>query len=187
MARRKVPRDANGQPLPRLLVTYRCKGCGVKFRSTVYDGDPDPACPNLECSTVQTSVGFDPGGGRAPSVGGSLGVRAFDTATSIVMEDQGLTNLSDAGRAGDSMAPKLPIAQQRVADAMFDAGARQRLFGGGHPLNRIARGAGVASGGMPSIQLQPSNDYRDPMAALHEARPPVPTRVIAGDSVRPAR
>lgn len=186
MARRKVPRDANGQPLPKLLVTYRCKGCGVKFRATVYDGDPDPDCPNLECATTQTSIGFNPAAGRAPSVGGSLGVRAFDAATGIVMQDQGLTNLSDAPREGDSMAPKLPIAQQRVADAMFDSGARQRLFGGGNVLNRIA-GGHRAGGGVPPINLQPSADYRDPIAPIHAARASPPTHIIAGDSVRPQK
>ena len=79
------------------------------------------------------------------------------------------------------------------ADMMFhclleyDAGTVAHFEANWHPLNRIARGAGVASGGMPPIQLPPSNDYRDPVAALHEARPPVPTRVIAGDSVRPSK
>ena len=186
MARRKVPRDENGLPLPKLLVTYRCKGCGVKFKATIYQGDPDPDCPNLECSTTQTSIGFDPSTGRAPSMGGSLGVRAFDEATSIVMADQGLTNLSDAPREGDSMAPKLPIAQQRVADAVFDPAARARLFGGGHPLNRLARGAGVA-GGMPPVNIQPSADYRDPIQAIHAARSSPPTHIIAGDSVKATR
>ena len=84
------------------------------------------------------------------------------------------------------MAPKLPIAQQRIADSMFDPRARKQLFGGGHPLNRIAQGLG-AGGGMPPINIQPSADYIDPIAPLHQAKAEAATRIVAGDRVRPNR
>ena len=178
MARRKVPRDANGVALPKLLVTYRCKVCAVKFKSEIYEGDPDPACPNLECGAVHHPIGLDVSAGRAPSVGGSIGVKAFDFATQTVMEDQHLTNLSDATRAGDSMAPKLGHAQQRVADAMFDPKARASLFGGmrggGSVLNRIAQG-GVQQA---PITVQPSAHYRDPIAPIHAAAVAPPIRFV---------
>lgn len=178
MARRKVPRGPDGLPLPKLLVTYRCKVCAVKFKATIYDGDPDPACPNLECGEVQTAIGLDVAGGRAPSVGGSLGTRAFDRATDIVMQDQHLTNLSDAKYEGDSMAPKLGHAQQKIADSMFDPKARAEVFGGmrggGSLLNRIAgQGAGAASS-----LIQPSRHYRDPIAPIHAARSAPPVNII---------
>lgn len=183
MARRKVPRDANGVPLPKLLVTYRCRVCAMRFKATIYEGDPDPACPNLDCQTVQTPIGLDVSAGRVPAIGGSHHTRAFDAATQIVMEDQKLTNLSDATREGDSMAPKLPHAQQRVADAIFDPRARARLFGGntvGGLMNRLA-GAGAA--GAASI-VQPSQDYRDPIAAIHNVKSSPPTNIIASDTRR---
>jgi hypothetical protein len=175
MARKKARRGPDGLLLPQMMVTFRCRVCAVKFKAKLYADDPDPACPNLDCGVVQTPIGLDVAAGRAPSVGGSLTAKATDMAAEMVMQDHGMTDLQDAKREGDTMAPKLSIAQQRIADGMFDPKARAAVFGGqqqqqNNPmagaLNRIARN------GMGAAQqlVQHSNDYRDPIAPLHAAK-----------------
>lgn len=166
---------------PKMAITFRCRTCAMKFRVEQYDDDPDPKCPNLECGAVQTPIGMDVGGGRAPAIGGSLNTRAMDTATRMVMEDQGLTDLQEAKREGDTMAPKLSTTQQRMADSMFDPAARKALLGRarGNPLanriNALARGGAAAAG----VQVAAANANQapavDPIAAIHRAqtRPPV--------------
>lgn len=161
---------------PKMAITLRCTVCAMKFKVVQYEDDPDPACPNLECGAVQTPIGMDVGAGQAPAVGGSLHTRAFDTATEMVMQDHGLTNLSDGRREGDSMAPKLNHGQQQMADSMFDPKARQALLGRarGNPIantmNRLARGGATAAG--VSVAAANANQVRglDALAAIHNTK-----------------
>jgi hypothetical protein len=58
--------------------------------------------------------------GRAPAtIGQNIRVKAVDETARIVMEDGHYTDLRDNIREGEAMAPKLPQAQQALADAMF--------------------------------------------------------------------
>ena len=60
---------------------------------------------------------------RAPGlIGASVMVKAVDATAEIVMQDYKLTDLKDNVRAGESIAPKLPPAQQALADGMFGGG-----------------------------------------------------------------
>ena len=175
---KKIRRGADGLPLQGYLITYRCRVCAVKFKAEVYDGDPDPTCPNLDCGAVQTPVGMDVAEGRAPSIGGSLVARATDAAAQMVMEDHKMTDLQDATREGDTMAPRLTIAQQRVADGMFSAQKRQQSMGQGGgmaaAMNRIARqGVGAAS-----ALVQRDSNAVDPIAAIHSAKVKPPIHVV---------
>lgn len=58
--------------------------------------------------------------GEAPGIVGQKNVvKAIDMAAEIAMKDFGLTDLRDDCRQGESAAPKLPPAQQKMADTMF--------------------------------------------------------------------
>ena len=157
---------------PLSYYRFRCKGCGLTFRAATREGDPDPACPNLQCGAVQTSIGLDVAAGKAPGIGGGAMVKAMDYTANQVMSDYGMTDLASA-REGESMAPKLPPEQQRRADAMFDPKLRAEVFGGGGMMGQMVNamaGNAIASAGMPT---RPGEI--DGISAIHNQRfkPPV--------------
>lgn len=162
---------------PAVFYRFQCKSCALKFRAKLYDGDPDPDCPN--CSVTQTPIGMDVGGGKAPLVGGNVMVRAMDATAKAVMEDHGMTDLRSA-RQGESMAPKLPPAQQAQADAMFNPARRGEMFGGGNMLGQAF--AGVAASAMAGANFSAANTQGggiDPIATIHQKRYKPPIRVVA--------
>ena len=62
--------------------------------------------------------------GKAPAtIGRNNMVKAVDLAADIAMKDYGLTDLRSDARPGETMAPKLPIQQQKLADNFFNPGA----------------------------------------------------------------
>ena len=103
---------------------FRCRGCGNRFGVTRLTADPakvkTPRCPRKLChgrvrQSHQEDIGFDPAEGKAPAQGGSLPVRAFDTAMEMTMQDHGMTDIRDDARPGESSVPKLrPDLQQKV-------------------------------------------------------------------------
>jgi hypothetical protein len=64
---------------------------------------------------------------RAPARGGSAIGKARDFAESEAARQISATDLRTPHRPGDTMAPRLPAAQQAQADAFFSGGR----FGGG--------------------------------------------------------
>ncbi|HEY4355941.1 MAG TPA: hypothetical protein VGN16_09355 [Acidobacteriaceae bacterium] len=65
--------------------------------------------------------------GKAPGIiGRSNLVKAIDYTAEVTMKDFGLTDLRDA-RQGETMAPRLPGNQQKMADAFFNPGANPAL------------------------------------------------------------
>lgn len=119
---------------------WRCDHHRKPYKRTVYvpdgesiDDQPNPPCP--KCSKKakvedteeqpQAALPITPmeewiENGKGPAqIGKSNTVKAIDMAADIAMQDYGLTNLKDNVREGESMAPSLPPAQQRLADTFF--------------------------------------------------------------------
>ena len=163
---------------PLANYAFRCKVCAMRFKVRMREDDPDPACPNLDCGAVQTPIGMDVAGGRAPGIGGSAIGKAMDLTANMVMSDYNMTDLASA-RVGESMAPKLPPHQQARADAMFDPRKRNELFGGAGlfagAINNIAA-AGVANavpqggGGIDGIEAIHAQRYRPPVSFVEERK-----------------
>ena len=164
---------------PLAYFKFRCKVCALTFRAALRDGDPDPACPNLECGAVQVPIGLDVAAGRAPGIGGSALGKAMDLTANMVMKDYAMTDLASA-RHGESMAPKLPPQQQQRADAMFSPQKRAEMFGGGglmgSAINAMA-GTAIANAGLATqkgeidgISAIHANRYTPPVTLLKEAK-----------------
>ena len=119
-------------------ITFECGKCGHRWvRTLKAEPKRDPPCPNRRC--VETSQIADLKRenenlrqmleeGRAPAmIGQNIRVKAVDETARIVMGDGHYTDLRDNIREGESMEPKLPQAQQALADAMFSNKADQRF------------------------------------------------------------
>ena len=100
-------------------------------------------------------------------------IKAVDETANIVMEDYKIGDLPDRGlRTGDTMAPKLPPAQQAKADNFFGGGGKKR---GAGPFNASNITRMVNSGVLnPNV-----NGAINPVARTHAARIKPPVHVIA--------
>jgi predicted nucleic acid-binding Zn ribbon protein len=96
---------------------FRCKGCGTRFEVMRLTADPArvkvPPCPRKTCrgkvkQSYMSDVGFNAADGKAPAVGGTDAVRAYDIAMDAGAANAGLTDLNDKPRYGENSAPKLP-------------------------------------------------------------------------------
>lgn len=152
---------------PLSYYRFRCRVCALQFRAQTREGDPDPACPNLDCGAVQTPIGLDVSAGRAPGIGGNIMVKAMDATANMVMADYSMTDLASA-RQGESMAPKLPPEQQRRADAFFDPGARASLFGGNGLMGQMVNG--MAASAIATANSAPRAGEIDGISAIHQQR-----------------
>lgn len=168
----------------KFRITYACKVCGHQWRKVVSDlSADDPPCPNLACGAAQTNIGMDYTSNRAPAaVGMSNSTKAIDETARIVQEDYGYTNLRDDVRLGETMAPKLPPAQQARADAMFGGGKKRRenwSKAGYHisPMSAGAMGAAAIRGA-----YSPAKAGADPVQMLHDRREKPPVNIIASDT-----
>jgi hypothetical protein len=164
----------------------RCVRCGIKWsRKTTNPESRDPPCPNLACGEQREPVGIDFSMQKAPGiVGMSTQTKAIDETAKIVMEDYGMTDLRSDVRAGDpdrpgsgeTMAPKLPPAQQAAADNFFQPQGRAKNV---HGFN-TARAVRAAMTG----QLR-DRQAINPIETLHSAHTPgekpVNANVIASD------
>lgn len=118
---------------PRMKrITFQCSRCGHTWvRTLKAEPKRDPPCPNRRCEEIVEREQLKRENEnlrrmleeqRAPAtIGQNVRVRAVDETARIVMEDQKLTDLRDNIREGETMAPKLPQAQQALADSMFSA------------------------------------------------------------------
>lgn len=120
---------------------FRCTHCQTKWKGKLATLDsPNPPCPNLNCAEIAGIISskhrqeneaavafeFDPAG-KPPAMGGATIVKAIDYTAEMVMQEHQMTNLKDNLRDGDSMAPPLPVAQQKAADSFFSAGANSQI------------------------------------------------------------
>lgn len=168
-------------------VTIRCVKCGDRYKRKMKAEDeaalarmPDPPCPS--CKKKSGRKAFDYAG-QAPSVGGSIAVRAVDQTAKIVMEDYKMTDLRSDVREGESMAPKLAPHLQRQADSMFQRPKAMR----GNPQ------AGIMGMNPQSVLKSAvagrfmTRDTVNPIATQHSAKTRPNLNIIAGDGVRPNR
>jgi hypothetical protein len=124
----------------RFKITCQCDLCGTIYSYEVEKIPkkdrlcPDPICADMrrtkrsarEVANIEQIVETR----RPPGhIGESVVVKAIDETAKIVMQDYGLTDLKDNIRAGDSVAPKLPAPQQRMADGFFGGGAMAERAG----------------------------------------------------------
>jgi hypothetical protein len=146
-------------------ITLKCRSCTHRYKRVLFaeseeelDDVPNPPCPKCakrsrRTDTMQQATPPIPHDGltgiiaeqRAPGVNGSTMVKAIDQTAQIVMQDHGLSNLKDNIREGDIMAPRLPPAQQKLADNFF-VNPRTGVSANGNKrqsarLARLARGA----------------------------------------------
>ena len=116
----------------RYKIDCRCLRCGNEYSYiTEKLGGKDRACPKKACKEAklkerweheQANMNRIIETGVAPGhIGENPTVKAIDKTAEIVMHDHGMTDLKDNIRQGESMAPKLPPAQQKVADNFFSA------------------------------------------------------------------
>jgi len=125
------------------LLVLRCEDCRHRYKRLVevddelgetIDDVPNPPCPKCtKAKTVERRDAFETAmpplahdgiegviaEQRAPGIGGAAVVKQIDQAANIVMADYGLTDLKDNIRQGETMAPRLPPAQQKAADNFF--------------------------------------------------------------------
>jgi hypothetical protein len=110
--------------------TFRCRACGERFELRRHSEavPKHPRCPRKACQSAKVresfmpDQGLDVAAGKAPTIGGSVNVRALDMSLKIAAEDAGLTDLNTSARYGESMAPKLPPRLQAQADGFFGGG-----------------------------------------------------------------
>lgn len=108
---------------PRFVAKYQCATCGAKWKKHLRSIDePDPPCKFCKAAP-KTPRGYD-FNGPTFARGPSISTRAMDRTAEIVMKDYGMTDLRSNQREGDTMAPRLPPAQQDAADNFFKAGSK---------------------------------------------------------------
>ena len=152
----------------RFRITCRCDVCMEEYSwETEKPSRYNRLCPNPVCVATRkeenrakvernrAKIFLEQ---RAPSViGDKPVVRAVDTTADIVMQDYGMTDLKDNIREGDSVAPKLPAPQQRMADGFFGGKAVQaeRGQGNGERLSQLIR-ARALSGRYRGMSVNPN-------------------------------
>jgi phage FluMu protein Com len=172
--------------MTRFEVTIRCTSCHHKYKRTLkasseaeLDRMPDPPCPKCKTAAAESKIApFDVAGGRAPSVGGSLVVKATDYTMNATAEDYGMTDMRDFDkvREGEMTAPKLAPALQAQADNFFGGGGnRQKRNPMGMSQGQMLK---AAVGGRFS-----TSDTPNPVAMHAQTRKRPPVNVVASDDV----
>lgn len=162
-------------------IQLRCTDCGHRFRRTVDSVDADdPACPN--CAKQPQNIGLDVAAGKAPSIGGNDAVKAMDYTLQAVSEDYGFTDLRTDSHEGEVMTPRLPPAQQIIADGMFNPALRKKAMGRNGSAISNKLGA-IAANAMAGGYQMPTHD---PVAIMQRGKPQgsgIKANVIAGDGM----
>ena len=111
----------------RYRVKCKCLRCGHIYSRIIKRlTDPNPPCPKKACKTAIATAQAEKEAahveemiesGETPGhIGNNVRVKAVDATAEIVMQDYGMSDLKDNLRAGDSMAPKLTIRQQKMSE-----------------------------------------------------------------------
>lgn len=184
---------------PRMKrITFECGKCGHRWvRTLKAEPRKDPPCPNRRCVEVSRLAELERENenlrcmleeGRAPaSIGQNLRVKAVDETARIVMEDQHLTDLRDNVRMGETMAPKLPQAQQALADSMFSSkpGAATPVISSDGRRGMTIPSARLRAVGMRAIGGAYARNSVKPTAIIPKDRPG--TLTIKNDRYNPGR
>src|SRR5208282_837398 len=170
---------------PRMKrITFQCGKCGHKWiRTLKAEPRKDPPCPNRRCVETSRLADLERENenlrrmleeGRGPAtIGQNIRVKAVDETARIVMEDQHLTDLRDNVRMGETMAPKLPQAQQALADAMFSnkADAKTPVIASDGRRGLSIPSARLRAVGMRAIGGAYANNSVKPTAIIPKDRP----------------
>jgi hypothetical protein len=167
-------------------ITFACEKCGHVWTRT-FKAEPkyNPKCPakaceekariaDLERQLANLRAMVESGQGPA-TIGANIRVKAVDETARIVMEDQNLTNLKDNIRQGETMAPKLPPAQQKQADTLFAAaaGANVPVVGRSQGYHRGVPAKWLQHVGARAIAGTYAANSVRPTQVLPPTRPPV--------------
>ena len=150
----------------------RCLRCGNEYHRVVSSlNAKNPPCPRRACkeAAIEEEVAKRVANERAiienRQMPGIIGdkpmVKAVDKTAEIVMEDHKLTDLKDNIRMGESMAPKLPPAQQQAADNFFSAG--KSMAGGNRRMTALGKRA--LAGAYRQSAVSPGDIFRAPQGA----------------------
>ena len=166
-------------------IVFQCTKCGHQWTRTLKAVPRrDPPCPNRRCEEVAETERLKRENEnlrrmleeqRAPAtIGQNLRVKAVDETARIVMEDQKFTDLRDNIREGEAMAPKLPQAQQALADAMFSnkADAKVPVIDSGGRRGVTIPAARLRAVGMRAIGGAYARNAVKPTAIIPKERPP---------------
>jgi hypothetical protein len=148
----------------RYRIRARCTLCEKEYHwiTTRLDGSDRP-CPKKKCreAIAQAEAAIRQANlqkmldeQRPPGhIGHNLQTKAIDLTADIVMQDYQLTDLKDGIRHGETMAPKLPPAQQQAADNFFSGPptGNSRLA---QRMNRRVRSA--LAGGAQHMSVNPT-------------------------------
>ena len=124
----------------RYRITCRCLRCKKPYSYVATTlSSPDRPCPRKKCREAATQEEIERRARnlaamlaeqKAPGhIGDNVRVKAVDKTAEIVMADYGMTDLKDNIREGDIVAPKLPPAQQKLADGYFGGQAVGERWG----------------------------------------------------------
>jgi predicted nucleic acid-binding Zn-ribbon protein len=179
-------------------ITFQCSKCGhVWVRTLKAEPKRDPPCPNRRCEEVAERDQLKREvenlrrmleEQRAPAtIGQNIRVKAVDETARIVMEDQHLADLRDNVREGETMAPKLPQAQQQLADAMFSPrkDAVMPVIASDGRRGMSIPAARLRAVGMRAIGGAYARNSVKPTAIIPKERPPAVT--IKNERYNPGR
>lgn len=137
----------------RFRITCQCLRCGKPYSYVATRlTDPDRPCPKKKCKAAALQEEIETRArnlaamlesGRPPGhIGDNVTVKAVDETANIVMHDYGMTDLKDNIRTGESVAPKLPPHQQKLADGYFGGSAvAERIGINQRQMNALGRRA----------------------------------------------
>lgn len=163
--------------MKKYRLILRCLDCDHKFHRIVKSLDqPDPPCPKCK-RKARKPRGMDFNSRRAPSVGGSLMGKAIEETARIVMADHKMTDLKDHLREGETMAPRLPPAQQEKVDNFWGGPRRARLREA-MPANLQPNAVGAAALGGA---YRGGNEVSSLLGAMHQRKSGLKTNVVASD------
>lgn len=181
----------------RYRVKCRCLRCGHVY-SRIYKVVPtiDPPCPKKACKQaiaaeeaakmaehVETMIetGETPG-----HIGENVRVKAIDATAQIVMEDLKMTDLKDNMRAGEDMAPKLTIRQQKMSEGFWGGKRHSDRRNPTYQLGVQAQKKGIVDKAMSGNYLpnlagsvpKDSQTGDSVLRAIHGARYKPPVNII---------
>jgi predicted nucleic acid-binding Zn ribbon protein len=150
--------DMVEQPNILAVEKYSCGACG-KFTRFYKEAEGDKLGHCQHCGSEDVKyMGYIPSG--VISTSSQNMIRAVDATAKMTMETYGMTdiNMGSNMRPGDICTPKLPPAQQAMADGMFN-----------HAKSPMAKNINMAAIGKKAI----AGAYADPnnaVARLHQSK-----------------
>ena len=149
----------------RFRITCLCNRCNRQFSYvTTSVSAADRPCPRKKCKAAALQEEIERKARnlaviiaeqRAPGVvGDKIITKAIDATAQIVMEDHKMTDLQDNLRTGDIAAPKLPPAQQKLADGFFGGQAMAERLNM-KPRQMAALGRRAMAGAFRNMSVNP--------------------------------